>query len=162
MSQTRSDASATAVCVTPCWSCWASPLYLKRLWEVIKLFLESQQVNSTLQPPITNFYKKGKGSSGISNYLEIDALLSIVLSGQVSPHAWMHVGGEEAEQCETAQRQQGQNCGMGKEPARVFAGPGEEDACAEKRKISAVAGTIFAALKKMRPCPLLWIKLAEQ
>lgn len=73
------------------------------------------------------------------------------------------MGRGRAERCETArrrslQRQQGQHCGMGKEPARVFAGPGQEDACAEKRNISTVAGTIFVASKKIKPCPFLWIK----
>lgn len=65
-----------------------------------------------------------------------------------------------AERCETAhrrklQRQQGQYCGMRKEPARVFAGPAQKDACTEKRKIFIVAGTIFGAAKNTRPCPFL-------
>lgn len=73
------------------------------------------------------------------------------------------MGRRRAERCETAcrrnlQRQQGQHCRMGKKPAIVFTGPGQEDACAEKRKISAVAQTIFVAAKKTRPCPFLWIK----
>lgn len=82
---------------------------------------------------------------------------------------WEMVGGGRAGWCEKAcrrslQKQQGQHCGMGKESARVFAVPGQQNSlssnsfspCTEKIKIFTVAETTFVVDKKRKTCPFLW------